>query len=624
MRKRLYTGALAILTGIAMCGQLTMAAEPVEKILEKSNSGNPMLGFDGEGKLRYAGDPSILVDGDTVYCYAGNDNQTGAGSYNMPDWKCYSTKDLKNWKYESTIMSCRDINGATTDSAWASQVAKGSDGKYYFYYSTHYRDGNAKGIGVGVSDSPTGPFEDVLKKPLVHNNDTYGSVHGWEDIDPTIWIENDENGEEHRYLGWGNNRFFICELNEDMISIKDQDGNPDKLSVGYGKGNDIVLGQIDGNKNVGQTLNFSGHFYTEAPYYYRQQDENGNYYGKYYMFFACDWREQLAYATTDDIMSNEWDFGGILMEPNATCNTHHPAVFDFKGQTYLVYHDGSLPNGNGARRVACIEPLTIKEDGTIDPVKMTATGLTGTVSTITDYEGNYLSNESFMNLLDDAFYPIMGKPLMTDFFQNTSQREWELNPGKADKDNEAYVSIESNDKPGLYIAVEEKNGKIIPVLSQDEWDETKSNADELAADVSKSMTFRTLEGFAESGVTFESVKYPGYYLACKNGVLSMIQNPDKKAATFFVSTDKESVKSNVLKTVRFYTVGEELSVDDIRIQMSQDNGKVQTITNYTTNADEIDMSTTGTKTLKVSYEYQGENYTEEVAITVVDKAYRSK
>ena len=60
---------------------------------------------------------------------------------------------------------------------------------------------------------------------------------------------------------------------------------------------------------------------------------NGNFYGKYYMFFACDWREQMAYAVTDDIMSNEWDFGGVLMEPSATANTNHMAVFDFKGQT---------------------------------------------------------------------------------------------------------------------------------------------------------------------------------------------------------------------------------------------------------------------------------------------------
>ena len=85
------------------------------------------------------------------------------------------------------------------------------------------------------------------------------------------------------------------------------------------------------------------------------------------MFFACDWREQMAYATTDDLMSNDWTFGGIIMEPSATANTNHMAVFDFEGQTYFVYHDGSLPHGSGYRRVACIEKFDINEDGTIDP-----------------------------------------------------------------------------------------------------------------------------------------------------------------------------------------------------------------------------------------------------------------
>ena len=39
----------------------------------------------------------------------------------------------------------------------------------------------------------------------------------------------------------------------------------------------------------------------------------------------------MAYATTDDIMSNDWEFGGVIMEPSATGNTNHMAVFDFKG-----------------------------------------------------------------------------------------------------------------------------------------------------------------------------------------------------------------------------------------------------------------------------------------------------
>ena len=75
-------------------------------------------------------------------------------------------------------------------------------------------------------------------------------------------------------------------------------------------------------------------------------------------------------------MSNDWDFGGIIMEPSATANTNHSAVFDFKSDTYFVYHDGSLPHGSGYRRVACVEKLDINADGTIDPIKKTAVGLT--------------------------------------------------------------------------------------------------------------------------------------------------------------------------------------------------------------------------------------------------------
>lgn len=602
--KKLLTGTLAAVLSVSLCTPAVYAKDNVEtKTLKKSNSGNPMLGFDENGDILYGGDPSVLVDGDTVYCYVGHDTSSNE-SYWMPDWRCYSSKDMKNWTYESKIMNSSDIKGGNNHEAWAGQVAKGSDGKYYFYYCTQFSDG--KGVGVGVSDSPTGPFKDVNQKPLVSNSQTANSVHSWEDIDPTVWVETDENGVEHRYLGWGNTRFFVCELNEDMISIKDQDGNPDNLSVGYGKGNDIVIGKIN---------NLQGHTYTEAPWYYRQKDENGNYYGKYYMFFACDWREQMAYATTDDIMSNEYEFGGIIMEPSATANTNHMAVFDFKGQTYFVYHDGSLPHGSGYRRVACCEPFTINEDGTIDPIKKTATGLTGTASQITDSDGNYISHKSFVNTLLDADYPITGKALQVDFYKDGEESSWEINPGKSSKKDE-YVSIESNNKPGLYITAQDpKNGVITPILSQD----VKGTTAE-----AESMTFRTLKGFNGSGVTFESVKYPGYYLTSKNGVLSMTQDPSDKDATFFVSTDTEIKSGKARKTKRMYTVGEELKTNDIRIQLYLETGKTVKITDYTTNADKIDMTTTGKKTLKVTYEYNGEKKTDNIQITVVDSAYKKK
>lgn len=61
-------------------------------------------------------------------------------------------------------------------------------------------------IGVVVSDSPTGPFKDVLGKPLVHS--------GYGDIDPMVFIDDDGQA----YLYWGNPYFKYVKLNQDMIS----------------------------------------------------------------------------------------------------------------------------------------------------------------------------------------------------------------------------------------------------------------------------------------------------------------------------------------------------------------------------------------------------------------------
>lgn len=647
MHKRLLAGALVMLTGITMCGSPAQAdpsdSEPVEKILAKSDSGNPLFGFaeeglsaEGQNGFVYGGDPSIMVDGDTVYAYVGQDVSTGE-YYTMPRWLCYSTTDMKEWKYESVIMTMNDVSWRNDDvSAWASQVVRVGD-KYYFFYCA---EGNAsvgrgKCIGAAISDSPTGPFKDI-GHPLVRNIDTPNGPHTWEDIDPTAWVEDDGNGGQNVYVGWGNNRFFVCqvECGNTTVTIKDQDGDPDNLSVGYEEGNDIVIGKMNGIEIYNDQDKFEGHAFTEAPFYYRQQDENGNYYGPYYMFFAADWREQMAYATTDDLMSNDWTFGGIIMEPSATANTNHMAVFDFKGQTYFVYHDGSLPHGSGYRRVACIEEFDINEDGTIDPIAKTAVGLTGTVSTIKDSTGAFVANEPFENTINDSQYPMTdwstssltargSKPIIVDFFQTGTEKEWEINPGKIEDfdelssgvNTEAYVSIESNNKPGLYMAAgdEAADGSIRIVLAQDAGG---------TADEARRMTFHTLEGFAGEGVTFESVYYPGYYMVSRDGALYLEQNPDAEEATFYVSTEQGASSGEVLKTTRLYTAGEDLNTDDIRVLVNTDDGKTVEVEEFTTNAADIDMSTTGTKELIISYEYNGQVMEDSVTITVVDADYR--
>lgn len=626
------------------------AASIKTTVLEKSVSGNPMLGFDDEGKILYGGDPSILVDGDTVYCYVGHDAST-TDSYRMPDWRVYSSKDMKNWTYHGIALQETTSNirwAANNTEAWAGQVMKHKslttgETKYYFYYTTEANSsyGGGKSVGVAVADSPTGPFVDI-GKPLVANRDTPNGPNTWEDIDPTAWIETDENGVEHRYLGWGNTRFFVCELNDDMISITDRDGNPNSLSVGYASAGtyDIVLGRLNGMSKVYLGKDYEGAEisgsaqYTEAPYYYRMQDENGNYYGPYYMFFAYSWRECMAYATTNDIMSNEWTFGGIIMDPSTGANTNHMAVFDFKGQSYFVYHDGSLPIGSGYRRVACCEKFDFNPDGSIDPIKKTATGLTGTASVIKDYEDRTLTHEAFRNTCNDGDYPIHGKRVFAGTARYFESGEWEIKKALTDTVTGAntpeYVSIESNDKPGLHLAVEPSGNNKTVVLSQ-YYDGSKAALCQTGRISSPDLqalqqTFKTYAGLNgdQAGVSFESVAYPGFFLTSSStGAITVSEDPDVNRATFYIDDGEGQEISTLtaLKTKRVYAVGESINVNDIRLHLRKKDGSFENIERYATNASSIDMSTPGDKTLTVTYEYRGEKNTANIKLKVVDRQY---
>lgn len=487
-------------------GSEAEVAKPIEIEIAKSEFGNPIAGFNAEDELTYGGDPAALVVGDTLYLYTGHDTATG-NSYVIPEYQCYSTKDMVNWTYEGVVLSAADVEWADKNSAWAGQVAMhydeelGKDMFYFYFCSWDKTDSGKQSIGVAVSDSPTGPFVNV-GDALIKGSFTTDETSAWNDIDPTVWIETDENGEEHRYLCWGNSKLYMCELNEDMISVKDYDGD----------------GEIVFDKDiVSQMVPTS---FTEAAWLYRRQDENGNYYGDYYLFYAYGWREQMAFATTDDLMNGRWYFGDIIMEPSVTSNTNHPAVVDFLGKTYFIYHNGSLPKGNGYRRVACVEELEFYEDGYVKYVQETATGVSGVKSTLTALNGEVLAHEKFNNSSVDDSYPYNNMDLGSNLAKTTEEDAyWEIVQGKADTENTYYVSIESYNKPGLYItAIDGSVG-----LSQDS---TGSMAD--------IQTFKTVEGLGGSGVSFEAVAFEGMYLTLTGGVATLSDGSDAAACTFVI------------------------------------------------------------------------------------------
>ncbi len=503
--------------------------EDGEVALSISTYTNPLVGYSDDDDYTYGGDPFVLVDGDTVYLYTGHDVATGS-AYNIPEYICWSTTDLVNWTYEGVVMSADkdSVSWANTNTdGWAAQVAKHYDteaGKYmyYMYYCTWDRTSDGKqSIGVAVSDSATGPFVDI-GEPLVSGNVTADDeTSTWNDIDPTVWIEYDDEGVEHRYLAWGNGQYYICELNEDMVSVTDRNGDGKITCGSSADDNDIISGLNSGLSN-----------YTEGPWLYRRTDEYGNVTGDYYLFYASGWREAMSYATTSDLLNEKWTTGGTIMTATATSNTIHPAVFDFKGHTYMIWHNGSLPGGDGYRRSACMVELIFNDDGSISRFDESAAGVGGTISQIALADGRAIGHYYFTNSGSDNSYPYT--TIATGYYEDPDPTwdddfsekdlQWVICAGKADTDNAAYVSIQSENKPGLYLTA---NEDMSVTLAQEA---------SISDDIEAQMTFHTVVGLNdEDGVSFESVAYPGNYLTMVDNVLMLTDGSDAENATFYVS-----------------------------------------------------------------------------------------
>jgi len=282
---------------------------------------------------KYTADPAAMVYNDTVYLYAGRDEcPTERNFYEMHEWLVYSSTDMVNWTEHPVPLKVSDFKWATDD-AWAAQVIE-KGGKFYWYITTTHATIHGKAIGIAVSDSPIGPFKDALGKALITNDMTTETPISWDDIDPTVWI--DDNGQA--YLYWGNTKCYWAKLKDNMI-------------------------ELDGPIHTVDLPN-----YTEAPWIHKHGDN-------FYLSYAYQFPEKTAYAMSKSI-EGPWEFKGILNELAGNCNTNHQAIIDYKGKTYFIYHNGGIhPNGQSFRRSVCIDELHYNADGTIKRIIMTSEGV---------------------------------------------------------------------------------------------------------------------------------------------------------------------------------------------------------------------------------------------------------
>lgn len=120
---------------------------------------------------KFTADPAPMVHNGTLYLYVGHDEAEEGQDFNITEWLCYSTKDMKTWTDHGSVLKPTDFSWGVGE-AWASQVVE-KDGKFYYYTTVQAGSPyNSKVVGVAVSDSPTGPFVDPRGTPLVTDDMT--------------------------------------------------------------------------------------------------------------------------------------------------------------------------------------------------------------------------------------------------------------------------------------------------------------------------------------------------------------------------------------------------------------------------------------------------------------------
>lgn len=314
-------------------------AATVQATAQSKKSHNPILpGFHA--------DPEILYSHQTkrYYIYPTTDGFPGwGGSY----FKVFSSKNLKSWKEEKVILDMNKDVAWANGNAWAPCIEeKKMDGKYkyFFYYSANPVTNKGKQIGVATADHPTGPFRDS-GKPII----TSSPVGRGQQIDVDVFTD-PVSGKS--YLYWGNGYMAGAELNDDMMSVKEE-----TITVMTPKGGTL------------QT-----HAFREAPYVFFRK-------GVYYFLWSVDDtgspNYHVAYGTsTSPLGPIEVAKEPIILIQNPEKEIYGPAhnsILQIPGKDkwYIVYHRINkeyLKIQPGIHREVCIDRMEFNEDGTIKQV----------------------------------------------------------------------------------------------------------------------------------------------------------------------------------------------------------------------------------------------------------------
>ncbi|MDR0502408.1 MAG: family 43 glycosylhydrolase [Treponema sp.] len=327
------------------------------------------------------GEPHVWDDEENrqrVYVYGSHDRFNGY-VYCMNDYVCWSAPcdNLCEWRYEGVIYKKTDdpLNKDGRMNLYAPDVTRGSDGRFYLYYVLDKADV----VSAAVCSSPAGKYEfygyvqymdgtPLGKREDAHPESQNGpSFRDVPQFDPAVLTE---GGKTYLYSGQCTGKgksvdeyrthSIAVVLKEDMLTIEE--------------GPFPIVPGVQAKDKKG----FEGHEFFEASSVRKIRDT-------YYFVYSSFAMNELCYATSKNPIGG-FEYGGVIVSNADTGidsykpagksmylgNNNHGSIVQIAGQWYVFYHRHT--NGNEFSRQACLEPIKINTDGSINQAEMTSCG----------------------------------------------------------------------------------------------------------------------------------------------------------------------------------------------------------------------------------------------------------
>ncbi|KAJ9144232.1 Glycoside hydrolase family 43 [Pleurostoma richardsiae] len=310
-----------------------VAAAQNQSIVFRSD-GNPIL---ADGSY-YSADPGPIVVNNTLYIVAGHDTaDPNENAFVINDWELFVGESPdpggSEWTLYPNITRPEEMfSWAAVGTAYASQIVVGPDGRFYLYSpvtQANSSDTDKFAIGVAVSDSILGPYEDAHPAGPIISQSVPSPGNTIENIDPTVLV--DDDGRVYIYEGtFGQLRGY--ELASDMVTVVSEA---------------TVVTSLTG--------------YFEAPWLMKRGTT-------YYMLYAANnagvdspctptsYHACIAYGTAPSPLG-PWTFQGVILGIVSSTTSHSGAV-ELDGVWYLVYHTADAVDGGHFRRSVAFDEMT--------------------------------------------------------------------------------------------------------------------------------------------------------------------------------------------------------------------------------------------------------------------------